>query len=187
MTRSREWSEADVETAAVLCLVYGKFIEVWRQKEAVMQSTQLTKLLLANSAHEVRTPLNAIVNYLEIALEGSLDGEIRENLAKSHSASKSLIYVINDLLDLTNTENGQNLIKDEVFDLHTTLKEAAEMFEGEAKRKNIAYNVIEYPGVPKSVLGDQRRVRQVITNIISNAMQHTSSGAITVESWPSPS
>ncbi|GAD97498.1 sensor histidine kinase/response regulator, putative [Paecilomyces variotii No. 5] len=186
MTRSREWSEADVETAAVLCLVYGKFIEVWRQKEAVMQSTQLTKLLLANSAHEVRTPLNAIVNYLEIALEGSLDGEIRENLAKSHSASKSLIYVINDLLDLTNTENGQNLIKDEVFDLHTTLKEAAEMFEGEAKRKNIAYNVIEYPGVPKSVLGDQRRVRQVITNIISNAMQHTSSGAITVEIWPSP-
>ncbi|KAJ9298561.1 hypothetical protein DTO271G3_3528 [Paecilomyces variotii] len=187
MTRSREWSETDVETAAVLCLVYGKFIEVWRQKEAVMQSTQLTKLLLANSAHEVRTPLNAIVNYLEIALEGSLDGEIRENLAKSHSASKSLIYVINDLLDLTNTENGQNLIKDEVFDLHTTLKEAAQMFEGEAKRKNIAYNVIEYPGVPKSVVGDQRRVRQVITNIISNAMQHTSSGAITVESWPSPS
>ncbi|KAL1849739.1 hypothetical protein Plec18167_005273 [Paecilomyces lecythidis] len=185
MTRSREWSEADVETAAVLCLVYGKFIEVWRQKEAVMQSTQLTKLLLANSAHEVRTPLNAIVNYLEIALEGSLDGEIRENLAKSHSASKSLIYVINDLLDLTNTENGQNLIKDEVFDLHITLKEAAEMFEGEAKRKNIAYNVIEYPGVPKYVLGDQRRVRQVITNIISNAMQHTSSGAIIVESWPS--
>lgn len=186
MTRSREWSEADVETAAVLCLVYGKFIEVWRQKEAAMQSTQLTKLLLANSAHEVRTPLNAIVNYLEIALEGSLDGEIRENLAKSHSASKSLIYVINDLLDLTNTENGQNLIKDEVFDLPATLKEAADMFQGEAKRKNISYNVIEYPGVPKCVLGDQRRVRQVITNVIANAMQHTSSGAVTVESWPSP-
>ena len=89
MSRSREWSETDIETAAVLCLVYGKFIEVWRQKEAAMQSTQLTKLLLANSAHEVRTPLNAIVNYLEIALEGSLDSETRENLARSHSASKS--------------------------------------------------------------------------------------------------
>jgi light-regulated signal transduction histidine kinase (bacteriophytochrome) len=64
----REWSEDEIETAAVLCLVYGKFIEVWRQKEAALQNSQLTRLLLANSAHEVRTPLNAIINYLEIAL-----------------------------------------------------------------------------------------------------------------------
>lgn len=186
LTRSREWSETDIETAAVLCLVYGKFIEVWRQKEAAMQSTQLTKLLLANSAHEVRTPLNAIVNYLEIALEGSLDSETRENLARSHSASKSLIYVINDLLDLTNTEKGQNLIKDEVFDLHATFKEAAEMFQGEAKRKDITYNFNLYPSLPKSVLGDQRRVRQVIVNIIANAIQHTNSGHVNVEIWRSP-
>ncbi|EED23375.1 sensor histidine kinase/response regulator, putative [Talaromyces stipitatus ATCC 10500] len=186
LSRSREWSETDIETAAVLCLVYGKFIEVWRQKEAAMQSTQLTKLLLANSAHEVRTPLNAIVNYLEIALEGSLDSETRENLARSHSASKSLIYVINDLLDLTNTEKGQNLIKDEVFDLYATFKEATEMFQGEAKRKNIVYNFTLYSGLPKSVLGDQRRVRQVIVNIIANAIQHTESGHVNVEIWRSP-
>lgn len=186
MSRSREWSETDIETAAVLCLVYGKFIEVWRQKEAAMQSTQLTKLLLANSAHEVRTPLNAIVNYLEIALEGSLDSETRENLARSHSASKSLIYVINDLLDLTNTEKGQSLIKDEVFDLHDTFKEATEMFQGEAKRKNITYHSNLYPGLPKSVLGDQRRVRQVIVNIIANAIHHTTSGQVNVEIWRSP-
>lgn len=186
LSRSREWTETDIETAAVLCLVYGKFIEVWRQKEAAMHSTQLTKLLLANSAHEVRTPLNAIVNYLEIALEGSLDAETRENLARSHSASKSLIYVINDLLDLTNTEKGQNLIKDEVFNLHDTFKEATEMFEGEVKRKNITYNSNIYPGLPKSVLGDQRRVRQVIVNLISNAVQHTESGHVTVEIWRAP-
>lgn len=186
LSRSREWSETDIETAAVLCLVYGKFIEVWRQKEAAMHSTQLTKLLLANSAHEVRTPLNAIVNYLEIALEGSLDSETRENLARSHSASKSLIYVINDLLDLTNTEKGQNLIKDEVFDLHDTFKEATEMFQGEAQRKNITYHSNIYPGLPKSVLGDQRRVRQVIVNIIANAIQHTTSGHVNVEIWRSP-
>lgn len=91
--KCREWSEEQIETAAVLCLVYGKFIEVWRQKEAALQNSRLTKLLLANSAHEVRTPLNAIINYLEIALEGTLDQETRDNLARSHSASKSLIYV----------------------------------------------------------------------------------------------
>ncbi|KAH8704935.1 putative sensor histidine kinase/response regulator [Talaromyces proteolyticus] len=186
MSRSREWTETDVETAAVLCLVYGKFIEVWRQKEAAMQNTQLTKLLLANSAHEVRTPLNAIINHLEIALEGSLDSETRDNLARSHSASKSLIYVLNDLLDLTNTEKGQNLIKDEIFDLTATFTEATDMFDCEAKRKNITYNVKVYPGVPKSVFGDQRRIRQVIVNLISNAIQHTESGSVSVEMWRSP-
>jgi signal transduction histidine kinase/CheY-like chemotaxis protein len=188
--KSREWTEEEVETAAVLCLVYGKFIDVWRQKEAALQNSQLTRLLLANSAHEVRTPLNAIINYLEIALEGQLDQETRDNLTKSHSASKSLIYVINDLLDLTKTEEGGSLIKGEIFNLKETLKEATDMFAGDAKRKNLAYKVIEHPGVPQRCIGDQGRVRQAISNIIVNAIQHTTEGSITVEmyvaSWPEP-
>ncbi|PYH85561.1 sensor histidine kinase/response regulator [Aspergillus uvarum CBS 121591] len=184
--QSREWSESEVETAAVLCLVYGKFIKVWRQQEAALEGSQLTKLLLANSAHEVRTPLNAIINYLEIALEGVLDTETRDNLTKSYSASKSLIYVINDLLDLTNTEKGQNLIKDEAFDLPQIFKEATAMFEGEAKRKGIKYTVITHPGIPRTVLGDERRVRQAISNLISNAVQYTTDGEVTVELWRAP-
>lgn len=188
--KSREWTEEEVETAAVLCLVYGKFIDVWRQKEAALQSSQLTRLLLANSAHEVRTPLNAIINYLEIALEGSLDQEIRDNLTKSHSASKSLIYVINDLLDLTKTEEGASLIKGDNFDLKATLKEATDMFAGDAKRKNLEYKVITHAGLPETCIGDQGRVRQAISNIIVNAIQHTTEGGITVEmyvaNWPRP-
>ncbi|KIW04419.1 hypothetical protein, variant [Verruconis gallopava] len=183
--RCKEWTEEEVETAAVLCLVYGKFIEVWRQKEAALQKSQLTRLLLANSAHEVRTPLNAIINYLEIALEGTLDQETRENLAKSHSASKSLIYVINDLLDLTKTEEGVELIKGESFDLKATLKEATESFHSDAKRKGISYEVVEHPGLPNNVIGDQRRVRQAITNITANAIQATSQGSVTVEMYVS--
>ncbi|TVY37602.1 Cyanobacterial phytochrome B [Lachnellula occidentalis] len=182
--KCREWTEEQVETAAVLCLVYGKFIEVWRQKEAALQSSQLTRLLLANSAHEVRTPLNAIINYLEIALEGTLDQETRDNLAKSHSASKSLVYVINDLLDLTKTEEGQELIKDEAFDLHATIHEAVDSFRGEAKRKGLEYEVIDHPGVPQFVIGEQRRVRQVVANITANAIQHTTNGSVRIEVCP---
>ncbi|EXJ91402.1 hypothetical protein A1O1_04514 [Capronia coronata CBS 617.96] len=179
--RCRDWTDEEVETASVLCLVYGKFIDVWRQKEAALQNSQLTRLLLANSAHEVRTPLNAIINYLEIALEGHLDQDTRDNLSKSHSASKSLVYVINDLLDLTKTEGGQNLVKEESFDLLHTLQEATEPFVGDAKRKDLKYEVHIAEELPHHVVGDHRRVRQVISNLISNAIQHTSRGQVTVE------
>ncbi|KAI5242638.1 hypothetical protein E4T43_04649 [Aureobasidium subglaciale] len=181
--KCRDWTEEEIETAAVLCLVYGKFIEVWRQKEAALKNSQLTRLLLANSAHEVRTPLNAIINYLEIALEGSLDDDTRENLSKSHSASKSLIYVINDLLDLTNTEEGGSLAKEEPFSLSATLKDATDQFSGDARRKKLSYELIEYPGLPTTVIGDQRKVRQAISNVTANAIQNTKSGGITIEAY----
>ncbi|KAM0460770.1 hypothetical protein ACHAO4_001562 [Trichoderma viride] len=179
--KCRDWAEEQIETAAVLCLVYGKFIEVWREKEAALQNTRLTRLLLANSAHEVRTPLNAIINYLEIALEGSLDQEIRDNLAKSHSASKSLIYVINDLLDLTKTEEGQHLTVQENFELSTCIDEAIDPFRADAKRKGIEYQITKHPGLPKLVRGDNRRVRQAITNVTANAIAHTTSGYVNVD------
>jgi hypothetical protein len=141
-----------------------------------LQSSNLTRLLLANSAHEVRTPLNAIINYLEIALEGTLDQETRENLARSHSASKSLIYVINDLLDLTKTEEGQNLVKDEVFELSACIGEATDPFINDAKRKGVEYSVFKHPGLPKFVHGDPRRIRQAYSNVTANAIAHTESG-----------
>lgn len=180
-SQSRGWSDADLETAAVLCLVYGKFIQVWRQKEAVVHRSRLTRLLIANSAHEIRTPLNAIINYLEIAMEASLDTDTRDHLTRSHSASKSLVYVINDLLDLTSAERSNNLIKDEAFDLFATAKEASGLFVSEANRKGLSYTITVQPDVPCSVLGDQRRVRQMMLNLISNAIQYTSAGFVAVD------
>ncbi|RHZ53404.1 hypothetical protein CDV55_101496 [Aspergillus turcosus] len=177
------WSAGDVQKGSFLSLIYMAMLkEVWQQKETTMQSTQLMRLLLANCAHEFRTPLNAIINYLEIALDGDLNQETRESLSRSHSASKSLIYIINDLLDLTNAENGISLIKDENFDLVETIHEASRIFCEEARQKGVELHVVQYSDIPP-VLGDQRRVRQVITNLISNAVQHTSSsGTVTVES-----
>ncbi|PKX95444.1 putative sensor histidine kinase/response regulator [Aspergillus novofumigatus IBT 16806] len=177
------WNAGDLQKGSFLSLIYRAMLkEVWQQKETTMQSTQLMRLLLANCAHEFRTPLNAIINYLEIALDGDLTQETRESLSRSHSASKSLIYIINDLLDLTNAENGISLIKDENFDLVETIHEASSIFCEEARQKGVELHVVQYSDIPP-VLGDQRRVRQVITNLISNAVQHTSSsGTVTVES-----
>jgi signal transduction histidine kinase len=180
-SRPSEWSAAEFGKASMLTLLYRTFTNIWQEREVTMQNNQLMRLLLANTAHEFRTPLNAIINYLEIALDSSLNQETRENLSRSHSASKSLVYIINDLLDLTNAENGQRLIKDEVFNLSETLCEATNIFWEEAKQKNVNLQVVQHSELPP-VLGDQRRVRQVITNLISNAVQHTSSGAVTIES-----
>jgi light-regulated signal transduction histidine kinase (bacteriophytochrome) len=181
--KCREWADEEIETATVLCLVYGKFIRIWREKEQTLQNSRLTELLLANSAHEVRTPLNAIINYLEIALEGSLDQETRDSLVRSHSASKSLVYVINDLLDLTMTGEGEGgeFTKNEAFNLGYVLKEATDMFADDARRKNIAYDVKDHPELPTYVMGDGRRVRQAISNLTANAVQNTTEGSVRVE------
>ena len=127
----------------------------------------------------VRTPLNAIINYLEIALEGHLDKDTREHLVKSYAASKSLIYVINDLLDLTRTEAGNDLFRHEAFNLPATIQEAVNMFEPHRAKLEVRLNI--NPNFPKVVLGDQVKIRQVISNIIANALKHTEHGNVTIE------
>ncbi|KAI3484944.1 hypothetical protein L1887_51834 [Cichorium endivia] len=175
----RGWKDEELETASVLCLVYGKFISVWRQREQALHYNQLNRLLLSNASHEVRTPLNHIINYLELALDSKLDDDTRENLSKSHMASKSLLFVINDLLDLTKQEIGNELLLQEPFDLAATVREAVEMHEWEAKRRKIDFSVTTDPEVCL-VLGDKNRVRQVITNTVTNSVKYTSEGQITV-------
>jgi CheY-like chemotaxis protein len=131
----------------------------------------------------VRTPLNAIVNCLEIALEGTLEPEIRENLMRSHSASKTLIYVINDLLDLTRTEEGHDLIKNELFDPRQVLHQVTDVFKADTLCKELSMEVIEYDGLPPLVRGDSARLRRVVTNVIANAVEHTTTGGLKIEIW----
>lgn len=183
LSRSKEWSQYDITTAGILGSVYGKFVQVWRQKNILKKESQLTRLLLANSAHELRTPLNAVINYLEIAMEGSLDEETRENLIRSYSASKSLVYIINDLLDLA-TEQGQQLIRNEPLMLEPTLRDAFEFLAVEARRKGISCVFKMTPGVPDEVLCDERRLRQLFVSLATNAIENTSKGGVTVQISP---
>ena len=175
----RAWKDEELETASVLCLVYGKFISVWRQREQALHYNQLNRLLLSNASHEVRTPLNHIINYLELALDSRLDEDTRENLSKSHLASKSLLFVINDLLDLTKQEQGNNLFLQEPFDLAATVREAVEMHEWEAKRRRIDFEIQTDASICM-VLGDKNKVRQVVTNTVTNSVKYTQEGRIHV-------
>ncbi|KAF9807670.1 hypothetical protein IEO21_08128 [Rhodonia placenta] len=184
--RSRAWSDEHLETAGVLALVYGKFIEVWRQKENALQTTKLTNLLLSNASHEgdipdpVRTPLNHIINYLELALNGSLDTETRENLSQSHAASKSLLFTINDLLDLTRLESGNATFFNEVFNLHRAIEDAVVLYRNEAVRRGLGFR-LDVANSPRMVVGDARKIRTVVANLTANALKYTEHGYISVE------
>ncbi|KAJ7718110.1 hypothetical protein DFH07DRAFT_860520 [Mycena maculata] len=178
--RCRAWTDEQLETAGVLALVYGKFIEVWRQKENALQTTRLTNLLLSNASHEVRTPLNHIINYLEMALNGPLDDETRDNLNRSHAASKSLLFTINDLLDLTRLESGNETSFNEPFDLQDAIEDATHLYRKEAQRRNIQF-IMELEQSPKTVVGDSKKIRTVVQNLTANSLKYTAEGTITVE------
>ncbi|KAK0103017.1 Light-sensor Protein kinase [Cadophora gregata f. sp. sojae] len=181
---SKDWTEDQLETAGVLSLLYGRFIEIWRQKDAAGQNDRMTRLLIRNSSHEVRTPLNAIVNYLEMALENPIDDATRDVLGKAHKASRSLIYVIDDLLNLTKAEEGPINSPDETFDLGVRVSDVITQFRKEAMRKNLDLTVSTHQGIPEMVKGDASRLRQVLSNVVSNAFQHCIEGGIKVDIRP---
>ncbi|PFH53382.1 hypothetical protein AMATHDRAFT_45648 [Amanita thiersii Skay4041] len=176
--RCRAWTDEQFETAAVLALVYGKFIEVWRQKESAVKATKLTNLLLSNASHE-GVPCCGEGLYLELALNGPLDRETRANLSQSHAASKSLLFSINDLLDLTRLESGNETSCNEAFDLHCAIEEATLLYRKEAERRNIGFQ-LEFQESPRIVVGDVKKIRTIVQNLTANAFKYTVKGSITV-------
>ncbi|TVY16308.1 Histidine protein kinase NIK1 [Lachnellula arida] len=182
--RSKQWTDDQLETARVLSLLYGRFIEIWRQKESAGQNSRMRRLLISNASHEVRTPLNAIVNYLEMALEDKLEDPTRELLEKAHKASRSLIYVIDDLLNLTKAEDGPVNSTGETFDLGATVSHAITAFRKEAMRRGLDLTVTTHQGLPERVKGDAARLRQVLSNLTTNAFQHSVAGGIKVDIRP---
>jgi len=127
-----------------------------------------------------RTPLNAIINYLEIALEKPLDDSTKEILQKSHSASISLVYAIEDLLSITKAKDERLPILESGFDIESIMSEALEPLAASAKNQNLEFYVNKLSGPPLLMRGDVQRLQQVITHLVSNAIQYTDSGSVTV-------
>lgn len=141
----------------------------------------MKRLLIVNLSHEVRTPLNAVVNYLEMALEQNLDKKTKSILQMSHTASKSLIFVIDELLHFTAYTSPPPLtLVQETFDLHLAMRESLEPLENQASRKGLDFYINQQTDFPRYVVGDQQRLRQAVANLVINAIQYTDNGGITV-------
>jgi signal transduction histidine kinase len=178
--RSRVWTDDQLESAGVLALIYGKFIQVWREKQSAMASNQLTAILLSNTSHAVRTPLSQIINTLELALSGDIDQDTRSMLENSHQASRALLFHVHDLLDLTRIETGNETAFNDPFDIRQSISDAVRLYQTEAARRNIDFKVTMADNLPQYVIGDSRKIKTVISNLVANSVKFTEKGFIEV-------
>ena len=134
---------------------------------------------LANMSHELRTPINGIMGVLQLFLggyEGRLDGEWKELFRKADRSARSLLRIIEDILDLSRIEAGKLSLKHEGFSLHEAVADAVQLFAVEARNKGLDLKLSMGDDVPDRCNGDPVRVRQVLMNLIGNALKFTDKG-----------
>ena len=159
-------------------VIRRQLAEAGALRDAAEAASQAKSELLANMSHEIRTPMNGVMGMIELALDARPSAEYVECLNMARKSADALLAVINDILDFSKIEAGKLEVDATVCDLHDLLEETVKAFALRAAEKAIELTCEVHPDVPSMVRADAGRLRQVITNLLGNALKFTAHGEV---------
>ncbi len=153
-------------------------IELDFARKEALEASRIKSEFLANMSHEIRTPLNGIIGFTELLLKSPLPRQQRDHLSTIRKSSEILLTIINDILDFSKIEAGKLILDRVPFQLRDIVEDVMVMLAPAAHAKNLDLVPLVYNDVPDNIMGDPLRVKQVITNLVNNAIKFTQTGEV---------